>query len=245
MSARKTAIIIQARMTSTRLPGKILMDLAGRPMLEFQIERLRRCAKIDEIVVATTVNREDDSVVGLCESLGVHVHRGPEDDVLTRYLEAAEKYGTTDIVRSTADCPLIDPAIVDRMVELYLSASPEVDYAANLRTYPHGQDVEVFSLAALKTVSELASESYQREHVTPLFYELDRFRRKYLDLPVSHRNARWTVDTPADLEFVKAVVNRLLPSRPKFGIDDIFSVLRREPDLAKINGDVAQKPLKG
>ncbi len=235
--------IIQARMGSTRLPGKVLADIEGQPMLAWVVERARRARKVERTVVATTTDAGDDPVVALCAARGYACTRGHPTDVLDRYLQAAREAGAQVVVRITADCPLIDPEVVDRTVEAFLAAWPGVDYASNriVRTYPIGLDVEVVRREALERAAVEAREPYQREHVTPYLYESPgRFRVVSVEAEDDYGHLRWTVDTPEDLAFVRQVYRRF-GGRADFGWREVLDLLAREPDLIAINAHVRQK----
>lgn len=238
------AAIIQARMTSTRLPGKVLLEVAGKPMLEHEVERVRQARRINRIVIATTVNATDDPVAALAERLDVGLHRGPEDDVLTRMAGAAEADGAELVVRLTADCPLLDPTVIDRLIELLVSMRPAADYATNSlpRTWPIGLDAEVMRAEALVTAAREATDPYDREHVTPFLYKQpERFRLVNLPSPVNLSGHRWTLDTPADYEVLRRILEALLPDRPDFRLDDVLALLAAHPDWSTINAGVPQK----
>lgn len=239
--------IIQARMGSTRLPGKILMDIDGISMLERVVERVGRAQTINQVVVATTQDEEDDQVANLCEQNDLNFVRGPNEDVLKRYVQAARKFGAEVVVRITADCPLMDPDVIDKTVANFLERIGEVDFGSNRgageirRTYPIGMDVEVFSREALERAGAEAHEPYQREHVTPYLYEQPgRFRTVTIDSGGDFGQLRWTVDTAEDLEFVRQIYQRL-SGLGTFGMVDILELLKREPELIEINTDVQQK----
>ncbi len=203
-------------MTSTRLPGKVLASLAGRPLLAQQIARLRRSRTLDAIVVATTTNAADDPIAALCTAEGLSLFRGDEHDVLGRYAGAAEAHGARVVVRITADCPLLDPLVVDRVVGALREGS--CDYASNTlrRTYPRGLDVEAFHVDVLTRMARLATSTMAREHVT-WFLHHDRpdlfVRREVVDSE-DHSDLRWTVDTAADLAHVRRIYEAArLPER--------------------------------
>jgi spore coat polysaccharide biosynthesis protein SpsF len=229
------AAILQARMSSTRLPGKVMRDLIGRPMIERQLERLRRCETLTRIVVATSEDRSDDPLATFLGGIGVDVFRGPLQDVLGRFVGAAEDLRLeSPIVRLTADCPLADPGVIDACVRLQTEAG--ADYASNAlkRTYPRGLDVEVFTLAALRAAGSEAAEAYEREHVTPFLYRRpERFRLADLVQPRDESALRWTVDTPADFDFVRRVYEALYPQNPAFSSDDVRALpfSHREPGV--------------
>jgi spore coat polysaccharide biosynthesis protein SpsF len=239
----KVIAIIQARMGSTRLPGKVLKDLEGETMLARVVERLRRARAIDELLIATTDRPADDAIVAECRRLSVPVSRGDQNDVLDRYYRAAQLVKADVIVRITSDCPLIDPGITDKTVSAFLEALP--DYASNTlaRTYPRGLDTEVMSLAALARAWQQARKPYEREHVTPYLYEHpSEFKLLSVTGDADHSTHRWTVDTTEDLEFVRAVYARFT-ANPEFLWRDVLDLLDREPELVELNRSVMQKPL--
>lgn len=248
MSTRVVAII-QARMGSTRLPGKVLLDLSGRTMLGWVVRRARLAGLVDEVVVATTTAPGDEPIVDECRQLAVAWFRGSEHDVVERYHRAAEAYRADVVVRITADCPLIDPEVTDRVIRAFLQHRP--DYASNTlrRTYPRGLDTEVFTAAALGRACHEATEPYQRTHVTPYIYQHPEcFRLLAVTLPPLEEDLsghRWTVDSWADLHFVRAVYGRICANAG----DDVFSwrdvcrLLADEPSLLTLNRHVRQKQL--
>lgn len=239
----KALIIVQARMTSTRLPGKVLLPLAGEPMLARLIERLRRVRRANGIVVATTTNATDDPIAALCAQLGVPCHRGSEQDVLSRYADAARLYGADVVVRITADCPLIDPALIDQLIETYEEG--DSDYVSNMLppTWPYGMAVEVFSAAALVQAHAEATQAAEREHVTPfLYWHPERYRLRNVASPVDLSRHRWTVDTPEDYELVRRLFDHLMPTQPQFTQADVLALLDQHPDWIAINQHVRQKP---
>ncbi len=235
--------IIQARMGSTRLPGKVLRDIAGETLLARVIRRVQLAQTLDAVLVATTVAPADDDIVAACDHLGVPVFRGSEQDVLDRYWQAARACRADVIVRITADCPLIDPRVLDQVVTAFLEAQP--DYASNVleRTYPRGLDTEVITLAALERAWRQADQPYQRAHVTPYIYQNpERFRLLSVKAEADHSYLRWTVDTAPDLAFVQAVFTRL-GGDGTFSWRAVLDLLAREPELAEINLDIQQKAL--
>ena len=227
--------ILQARMSSTRLPGKVMKSVAGRPMLERQIERLRRCSTLDRLIVATSDDASDDPLAQFLQTIGVETFRGSLHDVLGRYVGAVEALGVNGpVVRLTADCPLADPEIVDACVRL--QARLDVDYASNAqrRTYPRGLDVECFNLDALLAAGREATDPYDREHVTPFLYRNpERFSQGDLVQDRDESALRWTVDTPEDFAFVERVYAALYPTKPDFSSADIRTLpfSHFEPDL--------------
>jgi spore coat polysaccharide biosynthesis protein SpsF len=210
-------------MSSTRLPGKVMKPLAGRPMVERQIERLRRCATLDRLVVATSEEVSDDPLAAHLAAVGVEVYRGPLHDVLGRYAGCIAALGIDgDVVRLTADCPLADPEVIDACVRL--RARLGVDYASNgrRRSYPRGLDVEAFTRKALLAAAAEADAPYDREHVTPYLYAPgSRFTQADLVQLYDESALRWTVDTPEDYAFVDRVYAELYPLKPAFTSDDI------------------------
>ncbi|CAN7590129.1 glycosyltransferase family protein [Phenylobacterium sp. LjRoot164] len=215
--------ILQARMSSSRLPGKVMKPLAGRPMVERQIERLRRCETLSRLVVATSDDPSDDVLASFLKDIGVEVHRGPLADVLGRYVGAIEALGISgQVVRLTADCPLADPGVIDECVRL--QARLGVDYCSNgrNRTYPRGLDVESFDAEDLLTAGREATDPYDREHVTPFLYRPGApFTQGELVQARDESALRWTVDTPEDYAFVEKVYGALYPTKPDFTSDDI------------------------
>ena len=211
--------IVQARMTSSRLPGKVLMDLAGRPMLARQLARIKRCRRVDDIVVATTTNAADDAVVRTARDEGVRWFRGSEADVLGRYAGAAQEARAEVVVRLTADCPLIDPEITDRVIDALTVPLPPADYASNVlqRTYPVGLDTEALWRDTLDRVARHARSAGAREHVTPYIYaeRSDLFLLRSVTDETDASDLRWTVDVAADLELVRRLYESLgLAERP-------------------------------
>ncbi|MFZ1009562.1 MAG: glycosyltransferase family protein [Candidatus Sulfotelmatobacter sp.] len=239
----KVIAIIQARMGSTRLPGKVLVDIYGHAMLFHVARRTGAAETLDKVVIATTTEPADDAIVAWCEEHRVSCFRGNEMDVLDRYYRAACQYNAEAVVRITSDCPMIDPLVVDKTVSAFLSERP--DYASNtqVRTYPRGLDTEVMSFAALERTWTEARHPYQRTHVTPYIYENPGLF-KILDVTAEtdHSAYRWTVDTWEDLEFIRAVYSRLRDE--KFSFSDALNLMKREPELAEINQSVQQKALQ-
>lgn len=238
-----TGAIIQARMGSTRLPGKVLEDIGGQTMLARVVTRTKRAALISKIIVATTTAAQDDTIVNECHRLQITFFRGKEQDVLDRYYQTAMAYGLDVIVRITADCPLIDPAIIDRVVAAFLAERP--DYTSNVinRSYPFGLDVEVISRRALERAWQEAEKPYQRTHVTPFIYENpDLFRIMQVNADSDYSHHRWTVDTPEDLTFVREIYRRLKDT-DTMDWNKIIRILASEPELVEINSHICQKPL--
>jgi spore coat polysaccharide biosynthesis protein SpsF len=230
-------------MTSTRLPGKVLLPLAGEPMLTRLVERLRRVQRAEAIVIATTTNATDDAIAELCAQLNVACHRGSELDVLSRYADAARLHGADVVVRITSDCPLIDPPLIDQVIAVYQEG--DSDCVSNMLppTWPYGMAVEVFSAAALAQAHTEATQPAEREHVTPFLYaHPERYRLRNVASPVDLSQHRWTVDTPEDYELVRRLFEALYPVRPHFTQNDILAVLDAHPDWIAINQHIRQKP---
>lgn len=237
-------IILQARMTSTRLPGKVLMPVLGKPLLTYQLERLQRVSRADKIVVATTINVTDDPIAALSCELGVSCYRGSEPDVLARYYEAALKSGATTVVRVTGDCPLIDPTIIDELIQTYQDAGGAYDYVSNTleRSYPRGVDAEVFSFSALEKAYQQARLPGEREHVTPYIYRNpDSYACKSVRNVRDLGHHRWTVDTIEDFQLVKKILTMLYPVQREFTMAQVEALLAEHPELERINAHIAQK----
>ena len=249
-----TIAFIQARTTSSRLPNKVMADIGGRPMLAWVVERTRRAASLSKVVVATTTDPADDPIVAYCQQQGYEVFRGHPTDVLDRYYQAAKQHQAFVVVRITADCPLIDPGLIDRTVRFLwggfitstLTAAPPYDFTANRlpppwgRTYPIGLDVEVCTFKALEKAWQRAKKPHQREHVMPYIYETEG---KFRILLVNHEkdlgHLRWTVDTPEDLQLVREIVSRFPDDT--FTWLDVLELFEKEPQLAEINAHVPHK----
>lgn len=240
--------IVQARMGSSRLPGKVLKEICGRPMLDWVIRRAVRAISIQKIMVATTVSPGDDPIHDYCQSNGIACYRGSEFDVLDRYYQAALCGEADVVVRLTADCPLIDPDLIDKTVNALLAQN--ADFAANRlpppyhRTYPIGLDVEVATFSALQHAWKNASESYEREHVMPYLYDpAHGMTFVVVDHETDLGELRWTVDTPEDLEFIRQVT-RKLSCRDDFSWLDVLNLLDKFPELSEINSGIAHKTMK-
>ena len=243
----KIACIIEARFSSTRLPGKVLTPIRGEPMLSRLIERLRFARTIDEIVVATTTNASDDEVVIVAQRSGASTFRGSENDVLDRVVGAAQSCKADIIVEITGDCPLIDPGLIDKVVGDFLVGG--ADFVSNIlpHTTPRGTDVRVFRAKDLAEINARSSDPADHEHVSLHFWEhLDRYqcRNVEMDLPEVVAELRWTVDTPEDLEFVRAIYDGLYDSNPAFSLVDVLDYLNANPQLLEINRHIEQKPVR-
>jgi spore coat polysaccharide biosynthesis protein SpsF len=245
MKPKHVVAIIQGRMSSSRLPGKILKDLNGKPILAWVVERARRAQTIDEVVVATTDDASDDPAANFCKERGYAFFRGSMFDVLDRYFQTALAYHADIIVRLTADCPLIDPQVVDKTVRALLDSNPPADLAVNRfpgnRTYPIGLDTEVVTFQALERAWKEAGEPHEREHVLPYIYEVEgRFRVLHVKNDVDYGGLRWTVDTPEDFELVQRICNHF-PGRDDFSWLDVLAVVQADPTLSQINANVHHK----
>lgn len=242
----KVAIFVQARMGSSRLPGKVLMPILGKPMLKFQIERLKEVKLAHQLVVLTTDLKLDDSIAVFCKQENVLCYRGSEEDVLDRYYQAALYYKADVIVRVTADCPLIDPAVIDQVIDLFLRNRPDCDYASNtlIRSFPRGLDVEVMSFKALKEAFLKATLAPEREHVTYHIYtHPEKFCLENLELQPHQDRHRWTVDTPEDFKLVQMIFEAIYNNTPCFGLNELLDLLKKHPDWSLINTDVEQKKI--
>ncbi|WP_420993403.1 cytidylyltransferase domain-containing protein [Cupriavidus sp. 30B13] len=228
--------LLQARTSSTRLPGKVLKPLLGEPMILRQIERLRRARNIGRLMVVTSDSPSDDALAACCAAAGVEVFRGSLDDVLDRFYSAVRDIRPEHVVRLTADCPLADPEVIDAVIDFYLEGG--YDYASNVLppTYPDGLDVEVFRFSVLETIWREASLPSQREHVTSFIYQHpERFRLGGLTREKDLSSLRWTVDEPSDLMFVEAVYQALYGDNPAFLMADVLRLMAQRPELLEIN----------
>jgi spore coat polysaccharide biosynthesis protein SpsF len=226
--------ILQARTSSSRLPGKVLKPILGRPMLLHQLDRVRRARSLDTLVVATSTDPSDDSIEALCRSAGVICFRGSLDDVLDRFYQVALAYHPRVVVRLTGDCPLTDPDLIDRVVEFFGSGA--FDIAGTAETFPDGLDVEVVRFEILEHAWRHATRRSDREHVTLFVHrQPERFRigRYPSDTDLSHM--RWTVDEPEDFELIQRIYETLYPRNPAFTTRDILDLLAEQPDLLELN----------
>ncbi|NOS67204.1 MAG: glycosyltransferase family protein [Candidatus Peribacteraceae bacterium] len=233
----KNVAIIQGRMTSSRLPGKILADIEGTPELLHVVRRARASEAFGEVVVATSTDPTDDPVEAFCTEKKIPCFRGSLDDVLDRYAKAAAAYEADIITRLTADCPLLDPAVIKRVVEEFKTG--KYDYVTNSleRTFPKGLDAEVFSRAVLEKAAAEARKPDEREHVTPYMHDPKLFRIGHVTQTQNRGSLRWTVDYPEDLAFVRAVFKEL--GNRIFGQDEILALLERHPEIGKINAHIS------
>ena len=239
-----TTAIIQAHMGSTRLPGKVLLNIGDRTMLARVVRRASRAKTLSAVVVACSTEPGDEAIVRECERLGIGYFRGSDSDVLDRYYQTSRAFPSDAYVRITSDCPVIDPEVIDHVVNAF--AAGGFDYASNTvqRTYPRGLDTEVFTAEGLARIWREAKEPYQRVHVTPYFYQNPQlFKLGYVTQEVDQNEMRWTVDTPDDLRFIKAVYEAL-GGGDEFTWRDVLELLERRPELAAINQHVQQKKLQ-
>lgn len=244
----KIVCIIQARMGSSRLPGKVLKEICGKPMLDWVIRRARRSQLVNQILVAATISADDEPIAQFCETSGIPLFRGSEFDVLDRYYQAASSADADVIVRLTADCPLIDPDLIDKTI--YALLAENADFAANRlpppyhRTYPIGLDVEVATFTALETAWKNAAEGFEREHVMPYLYDPAHGTKfVVVDHVEDLGSLRWTVDTSEDLEFVRQVTKRF-DCRDDFSWLEMLNMLEEFPELSAINAGISHKTLK-
>ncbi len=237
----KIGVIIQARSGSTRLPGKVLLNLGGKTVLERVVERVRASKLVNGVVVATTLGKDDDAIEALCVKAGVDLFRGSEDDVLDRFYKTAQKYQIEHIVRITADCPLMDAEVIDAVVALHLKEGS--DYTSNtiVETYPDGEDVEVFSFEALKRAWAEASLRSEREHVTPYLKKNQAlFKVVNLKCETDLSAHRWTLDEGADYVFIKNVYAALDGGKAYFGMKTILAFLAAHPEVAGMNKGIVR-----
>ena len=241
----KIVCIVQARVGSTRLPGKVLKKICGKTVLEHDIDRLRRIKNIDEIIIATTTLKRDNAIVKECERLGVKCFRGSEEDVLSRYYYAAKENNADVVVRVTSDCPLIDPEVSEKIIQYYLDNKDKYDYVSNTieRTYPRGLDTEVFRLKALEKAFNESKIQRDREHVTPYIWDnSDIFKLYYYKNDVDYSELRWTLDTEEDFQLINRIYGLLYPyMNSEFKFNDILNLYNDYPELKNINAHIEQK----
>lgn len=244
---KKITVIIQARMGSTRLPGKVLMNISEKTVLHHVVDRVSQCRNIDDIIIATTTLDKDDLIVKEVEKIGCKYFRGSENNVLDRYYEAATFNKSDIIIRITSDCPLIDPLIVDKIIEFYINNNYEMVTNAcsdsSKRTYPRGLDTEIFSYNVLKKAKENAKESYQLEHVTPYIYE-NTTNIFYYKNNIDYSKYRFTLDTEEDLKLIKEIYSNLYFGENNFYLGDVIEVMENNPDLFFINNSIKQKHIR-
>lgn len=241
----KVVCIVQARVGSTRLPGKVLKKICDKTVLEHDIDRLRRIKNIDEIVIATTTLDKDNAIVSECERLGVKCFRGSEEDVLSRYYYAAKESNADVVVRITSDCPLIDPEVSENIIRFYLDNMGKYDYVSNTldRTYPRGLDTEVFSFRALEKAFVEASSDRDKEHVTPYIWDNPKTFKLYNYKNIDdYSKYRWTLDTNEDFQLISQIYNYLyFKSENHFTMKDIIKLYEQHSQLEEINKYIMQK----
>ncbi|HEY9206265.1 MAG TPA: glycosyltransferase family protein [Candidatus Methanoperedens sp.] len=232
--------IIQARLGSTRLPGKVLLDLQGKTVLEHVIDRVRASKFINNIVVATTILKKDLRIVNICSSNGISVYCGSENDVLDRYYQAAKLFNADNIVRITSDCPLIDPLVIDEVIKLHLQEN--ADYTSNTikETYPDGQDTEIFTFEALKEAWKNANLISEREHVTPYIRKNQAFKCVNLESKIILSHKRWTLDNPEDYDFIKIIYKNIYNKKHIFNMDEILEFINNNPEIERINQSITR-----
>jgi len=242
---QRTVAIVQARMSSSRLPGKVLKEINGKPMIAHVVERTRRANSVDYVAIATTIDPSDNAIEDWCKESQTACYRGSMFDVLDRFYQAAKLYAADIIVRVTGDCPVIDPQVIDDTVAAFHAHS--ADFAANRlpppwgRTFPIGLDTEVVSFCALEQAWTEAKEPHEREHVMPYMYDVDgRFKVYQLNTSPDYGTLRWTVDTPEDLEFIRSVF-AFLPDPENFTWLDVLAVTQDHPELNAINAEIKHK----
>lgn len=239
-------VIVQARMGAFRLPGKPLLEVMGRPLLAYLIERLKHCRKISQIAVATSKLPQDDPIVALAAKEGAAVVRGDETDVLSRYALACKDLTASSVIRITGDCPLIDPEVVDLASDLFTAS--DADYVSNtqMRTYPRGLDVEVFSRDVLEKMDREAIDPEEREHVTLfIHHHPELFQMKNFTYSEDVSRFRFTVDTEKDFELIRKMLEALYPANSAFNLADMLALMKKYPEWANINAEVKQKIPKG
>lgn len=239
----KIVAIVQARMGSTRLPGKVLKEINKKSLLNYQIERMNQIKLINQIVVATTPNGNEE-IINLCKFNNLDYFIGSENNVLERYYQAAKKFDADIIVRMTADCPLIDPDVVNQIISYYLENN--FDYVSNTqkRTFPRGLDAEVFSFKALEKAYNEANKDYELEHVTPYIYlNKNLFTIGQYTQEIDLSGIRLTVDTREDFQLVQSIISELYAYNNNFRLQDIINLLNQKPQLLEINKNIQQKKL--
>lgn len=240
----RTIVILQARMGSTRLPEKIFKDVLEKPLLAYELERLRRVKNADAVVIATTTNPIDQPIVDFCRLEQVPLFRGSEENVLDRYYQAAKFFSADVIVRICGDCPLIDPQVVEDVISFYKRNYPKFQYVSNTleRTFPRGMDVEVFSFEALENAANLAERAEEREHVTPYIYRHpELFSLGNFAHLANESHHRWTVDTDEDFQLISKIITALYPQKTDFTLNDILDLFKIHPDWLAINAHIQQK----
>jgi len=230
--------IIQARMGSTRLPGKVLMEVNDRPLLAYQLDRISKSKKLDRVVVATSILEKDDAIEAFCKDYGIDCYRGSENDVMSRYYECCKQYNPDTVVRMTADCPLIDPEIIDAVVQKF--EDDDVDYCANTvppetSKFPDGSDIEVFSIKALEMANTEVQDEHRREHVTFQFWQDEKYVSSQYTQEKDWSKYRITVDYPEDFEVVQYVFNELKNKKIFGNLDEIINIINSNNKIKEKN----------
>ncbi|WMJ24045.1 glycosyltransferase family protein [Paludicola sp. MB14-C6] len=241
---KKVEVIIQARMGSTRLPGKVMLNLCGKPVLWHVLQRVKQAKKVDDIIVATSNLQADDIIADYLNSIDTKCFRGDESDVLSRYYYATKKYPADAIIRITADCPLIDPNVIDDVVSCFFTHSCK--YASNFsqkRSFPRGLDCEIFSFQLLERAFHEATEDFEREHVTPFMY-WKQHKIATIENKEDYSDMRWTLDTLEDFELIQAIYHQFYHGEHNFYMKEIYSFLKSNPQIMLLNQEIQQKPVK-
>jgi spore coat polysaccharide biosynthesis protein SpsF len=241
----RIVVIIQARMGSTRLPGKVMLKLMDKPMLEHVVDRSRAIPSIHEVMIATTSNAEDDAIAEFAEEHRILCTRGSATNVLSRYYEAAKLSGADVIARVTSDCPLLDPDVSNAVIQAFMD-HPEIDYCSNTisRSFPQGLDIEVFTFAALEKAYQDAQVNYELEHVTPYIYQHpDIFQIHQYVGDIDYSSYRWTVDTQEDYQLISAIYQAIYKPDKLFSWQEGIRFMEQHPDAGKLNAHIVQKKL--
>lgn len=239
----KNAVIMQARVNSSRLRAKVLKEIKGKTILEHDIERIKQSKYVDGIIIATTENKVDDEIIEIAKKCNVYYFRGSEEDVLERYYYAAREFDVRNIIRITSDCPLVDPFIIDEVIEKYEEIRPDIitNVPNNWEemTYPRGLDLEIFSYEWLEKAYIEATEKYDREHVSPFIYDNAKVRY-YHRFKKDYSKYRWTLDTQEDWYVIEKIYNHFYHGEHNFYFLDIIDYVEQHPEISKINENVEQ-----
>lgn len=240
---KNIAAIIQARMSSTRLPGKVLMEVASRPLLDYMVERVSESKYINKVIIATTVSEKDEPIVEWCERSKVAFYRGSQEDVLARYYQTAKEYDVSTIVRVTSDCPLIDARIIDKTVGYFID-HPEIDFSSSTTPlpclYPDGMDVDVFDMELLEKTHLESKFPSEREHVTFYMWKTGKFKVKRVDPDQDLSKYRFCIDYPQDFELMKEVLTKLYPNNPRFSMSELIDFMEKNPELLELQKGIAR-----
>lgn len=230
--------VIQARVGSSRLPNKVMLDLEGKSVLERVVDRVRKSSLVDDVIVATTIEPQDLAIVKLCADRSIRVFCGSENDVLDRYYQAAKLIQPENVIRITADCPLIDPSIINKVITAHLEG--RYDYTSNVlrETFPDGEDVEIMTFEVLKRAWAEANMASQREHVTQYIIHNDKFKKHNVSNEYNLSDKRWTLDNEEDYELIREIYHKLSTKHSFFGMKEILDMLNEDPELEKINSNI-------